>query len=147
MSEAKHFLGGTTLTSCSCQGFIHGRIFYDASHTAVFGDVERQVTCDVVEVGLWVWLCQSSHRAFGGLQAVADEPRNYRFRVTAARETQEGCLISVCCLLTLQLWSTETGCNNRQELVHWSTKPERKCATPTLIGSLFKYSDSNLMQK
>lgn len=101
---------GRSLTAGGRQGLVRGRVLYGARHAGVFGDVDRQVACDVVQPGVGQRRRQGPHRAFGGLLGVVDEPVDPGPGEPAAGVTREGRLTRLRCLCPQQQWGAERGC-------------------------------------
>lgn len=104
-----------SLTARGRQGLVQGRVLYGARHAGVFGNVDLQVTRDVVQAGIREWRRQGPHRAFWGLLGVVDEPVNCRFGETTTGVTGEGRLLPLRCFLSLQEGGAETGCEQPSE--------------------------------
>lgn len=108
-------LKDVSLTAGGGEAFIHEYVLYRARHAQSFGNVDLQVTGDVVQMGVWKLHGLRSHRAFGGLGGVVDEPVNSGFRKATGGVTVEAGLVSLTCrLLPPQQWPAETGCKQPQ---------------------------------
>lgn len=100
-----------SLTAGGGEAFIHECILYGARHAHSFGNVDRQVAADVVQMGVWKLHGHRYHRAFGGLSGVVEEPVNSGLRKATSGVTVEAGLVSLTrCLLPPQQRPAETGC-------------------------------------
>lgn len=99
------------LTAGGGEALVHERVLHGAGHAQSSGRVDLQGAADVVEAGAWKLHAHRSHRAFGGLGRLVDEPADSGFREAAAGEAVEAGLVPPprCCLLPPQQRPAEAG--------------------------------------